>query len=57
MNFGQFDWFSLVSYDLLDLLESNPDPWGYCEDVPHGVGSTPVPIQCHSDEKTTGNLT
>ena len=47
INFVQFDWFIVVSYNLLDLLETTPDPWGYSEEVPHGVGSTPDPIQCH----------
>ena len=46
INFGQFDWFKLVSDHLLDLLETTPDPSGYYGKGPSGVGSTLDPIQC-----------
>ena len=56
INFGQFDWFFMVSYHLLDLLETTPDPWGYCGKGTKGDGRLQTLSIMILDEKTAGNI-
>ena len=46
----------MVSYHLLDLLETTPDPWGYCGKGTKGDGRLQTLSIMILDEKTAGNI-